>query len=304
MYQSFLSPIDDYSNLPFRLLCQRYGVEAACVPLVNSTALSRNIEKIIRFVDAHPDEKNVGVQLVGNQPEEIGQACRVVTERFPFVKWLNLNCGCPSVRTMSSGGGSALLKTPRTIIEATARMKKASPVPISIKIRIRENTEKTVHLCQEIEEAGADFLIIHGRTAAQGYSGQADWELIRQVKEAIDIPLIGNGDIQSAAEGEAHAQSMDCTGYMIARAAMGNPGVFINRITPTEEERITMLHEYFTLHRRYIGELDLKDVRIKAMQFTTGLPGAAAMRNTFARATSATEIENWIRKRAATPYSY
>ena len=176
VYTSFLSPIDDYSNLAFRLLCQRYGAEATCVPLVNSTALSRDRSKI-SLVDVHIDEKNVGVQVVGNDAEQLAISCKIILEEKPFVKWLNINCGCPSARTMNSGGGSAFLKFPDKIALAVEKIKKQSDTPMSVKIRINEDFENTVSVCKTLERAGVDFLIIHARTARQGYSGQATGNL-------------------------------------------------------------------------------------------------------------------------------
>ena len=291
IYSSFLSPIDDYSNLPFRLLCQKYGAEAVCVPLINSTAIARDRSKI-SIVDAHPDEKNIGVQIVGNDPNAIGVACKTIAESMPFVSWLNINCGCPSVRTMNTGGGSALLQYPEKIVQSILQIKNQVGIPVSVKIRIKNNFQDTLSLCKELERAGADFLIIHGRTPQQGYSGKADWQFIKSLKERLNIPLVGNGDIISASQGRKAVVDGCCDAFMIARAAMSNPLVFENGQTKTTAEKFSILEEYIFFYKRYIGKPELRDVKLKAVQFMSCAPNAAELRNRICRATSVEEIES------------
>jgi tRNA-dihydrouridine synthase B len=288
VYRSFLAPIDGYTDLPFRLLCQKYGAEAACVPLVNSTAIARNPLKMKR-VDAHPDEHNLGIQLVGNSPESVGMATKAITGAMPFVSWLNLNCGCPMVRTVKSGGGSALLKQPALVVKLLDAMKRHSAVPVTAKIRIKDDLAGTTLFCRQLERAGADFLIIHGRTPGQGYSGKADWELIKALHEKLEVPLVGNGDIQSAAEGRALIKNGYCDSFMAGRGAMANPMLFTDR-TPGPDARIALLREYLELHRRYRGEPPLQRLKLKAFNLLKGVPEAAALRNSIARAASVEEI--------------
>lgn len=289
MYRSFLSPIDDYSNLPFRLLCQKHGAEAACVPLVNSTAIARDSSKV-SLVDAHPDEKNIGVQLVGSEPEAIGISAKHIDDALPFISWYNINCGCPSARTMNCGGGSAMLAFPEKIADAVRMIKGRLDKPVSVKIRVKGSLEETAALCMLLEDAGADFLIIHGRTAAQGYSGKADWEFIRSLKERLGIPLVGNGDIVSSARAKELIEKKYCDSFMIARAAMNNPMVFSDRMPDGVDGRRELLADYVELHRKYLGEPELKDVKVKAVNFISGAPNAAALRNRICRAKDIGEI--------------
>jgi nifR3 family TIM-barrel protein len=285
MYGNFLSPIDDYSNLPFRLLCQRYGAEATCVPLVNSTAIARDKAKV-SLVDAHPDERNIGVQVVGNEPEAIGISAKHIDDAFPFIKWYNINCGCPSVRTMSCGGGSAMLAFPQKMAQSVSEIRKRVDKPVSVKIRVKNNLDETAALCKSLEVAGADFLIIHGRTAAQGYAGKADWEFIKALKERLSVPLVGNGDLVSSGLARELIEKKYCDSFMIARAAMNNPMVFSDRAPEGAEGRMKLLEEYVWLHRKYLGEPGLKDMKMKAVNFISGAPGAAALRNLICRAQS------------------
>jgi tRNA-dihydrouridine synthase B len=288
VYRSFLAPIDAYTDLPFRLLCQKYGADAACVPLVNSTAVARDASKIVE-VDAHPDEHNLGVQLVGNKPKDIGLAAKAITDAMPFVAWLNLNCGCPMIRTVECGGGSALLRRPALAVKLLSAMKRHSAVQVTAKIRIKDDLSKTTQFCRQMERAGADFLIIHGRTPRQGYSGRADWELIKSLREKLEVPLVGNGDIQSAAEGRERVKNGYCDSFMAGRSAMANPMLFAGR-TPGADERAALLREYLALHRRYLGEPPLQRLKQKAFNLLKSVPEAAALRNSIARAESVEEI--------------
>ncbi|MBI5228139.1 tRNA-dihydrouridine synthase family protein [Candidatus Micrarchaeota archaeon] len=314
VYSNFLSPIDNYSNLPFRLLCQKYGAVATCVPLVNSTAIANKEEKT-KIVDAHPDEKNIGVQLVGQDPKDMGLAAKRIVDAFPFISWLNLNCGCPSARTMNSGGGSALLHHPDKIVNSIKEMKNFAKIfqqrkfdriydtikksiekisdneiPISVKIRIKNNFTDTLAICKQLEQAGVSFIIIHGRTAGAGYSGSADWELIKAIKSESNVPIVGNGDITTASEGEKLVKEGFCDSFMVARSAMSNPKMFSNLKPKTIEEKMELLLEYLELHRNYAGEPELKDVKLKAINFVSGSPSAASIRNSIARVKTVEEI--------------
>jgi tRNA-dihydrouridine synthase B len=286
---NFLAPIDGYTNLPFRILCQRYGAGSSCVPLVSAASLVMN-KKAIGNVDIHPDERRVGIQLVGSDISQMALASRMVVERFPVVSFLNINAGCPSARTRGCGGGSALLDTPGKIFEMVRSMKKAVGVPVSVKIRVKEDAPKTVAICKGIEEAGADFIIIHGRTAAQGYSGKADWGLVKAVKDEVGIQIVGNGDIQDIAQGEGLVREGYCDSYMIGRAAMANPLVFSGKKTETAEERFGLFEEYLSLQRRYLGEPIVSDAKAKAVNLLRGMPNVAMLRDRICRAGTVDEM--------------
>lgn len=285
----FLAPIHDYTDLPFRLLCQRYGAQGACVPLVSAEAIVRSTSST-GLIDAHHDEKGIGVQLVGKDPEILGKAAGVVADIFPFVRWLNINCGCPSSRTRECGGGSELLRQPSRIAQAVDEMKVSSGKPVSVKIRIVNGLVGTAALCQALESAGADSIIIHARTPAQGYSGKADWELIKAVKRSLYIPIIGNGDIITASQGRELVENGYCDAFMVGRAAMGNPLLFCGRKPQGLKERFALMREYISLHETYLGEVPLHDAKLKALSFLSSAHNASAMRNRVCRAKSVEAI--------------
>ena len=282
---SYLSPIDEYSDFAFRMLCQRYGAGHTCVPLVNCLAL---LQGKVSDLDVVPEEKKLGVQIVGSVPDAIGKAAGIVHEKLPSVSWLNLNCGCPSTRTMGSGGGSAMLSKPEKIIESVREMKKAG-LPVSVKLRIKRDAERTASLCQEIESAGADFLILHGRSPAQAYRGEADWETIRFVRERVSIPLIGNGDIKTASEGKEMVKKGYCHDFMVGRAAMSNPMLFSDKKPESGRVKKKLLDEYIEIHRTH-SEPSVNDVRSKAIHLLSGIKNAARLRDRVGRAGSVDEI--------------
>jgi tRNA-dihydrouridine synthase B len=288
---SYLSPIDEYSDFAFRMLCQKYGAGFTCVPLVNSLAVLQG-----RFsdLDAVSEERNIGLQLVGADPGAIGKAVSLIHQRKPFVSWFNLNCGCPSTRTVGSGGGSALLDCPKRIIDSVKEMKKTD-APVSVKLRIKESAEATAKLCQAIEAAGADSIILHGRTPGQAYTGKADWEAIKKVRESISIPLVGNGDIESASQGNEYVRRGYCDDFMVGRAAMANPMLFSDKKPGSFDDKMKLLDEYVEIHRRY-SEPSANDVRSKAISFLSGVKNAAMLRNRLSRAKSTEDIMLTIKK--------
>jgi len=289
VFRNFLAPIDDYTNLPFRMLCQKHGADSACVALVSAAAIMRN-RKAILSVDVHPDERNVGVQLVGGDPEQMGRAAKLIAERCPHASWLNINAGCPSARTRECGGGSALLDTPEKIFGMVGSMRRAADLPVSVKIRIGHDAKQTIALCKGIEKEHADFIIIHGRTPAQGYSGKADWDLIKSVKESVGIPVIGNGDITSSIDGERMVNDGFCDSYMIGRAAMADPSVFCGEKANAVDDILGLLDEYLALQKRYRGDFVLPDAKAKAVNMLKGIPNASSIRNRICRARSFEEF--------------
>ena len=289
-WTSFLAPIDSYTNLPFRLMCQQYGADACCVPLVSAYTIAREKSKIT-MIDTHADERNVGIQFVGKEPEPMGAAVKEIEGKRNY-SWLNLNCGCPSVHTMGSGGGSALLGQPDIIVRMVEGLKGNSKLSakISVKMRIRNNLDDTLALCRRIEDAGADFIILHGRTPGQGYSGKADWGLVKSIHEASGIPIVGNGDIKNAAEGRRYVEEGYCDAYMIGRAAMQNPSCFLDKEPDGKEGRFALLDEYMELSEKYLGGVFVKDLKLKAMNFLSNVPSACAYRNKIAKAKTVEEI--------------
>jgi len=283
----FLAPISEYTNLPFRLLCKKYGAEATVVPLVSATALAKR-EEMSDTLDLSKDEKNAGVQLFGSEPEDFKKAAKAIERNFPFVSWLDINCGCPMKKITENGAGASLLKSPKLvgrIIEAT----KDAGLPVSVKMRLLPKIEKTIGFCRAVEKTGIEFLVLHGRTAKQMYSGAADWEAIKKAHASIGLPVIGNGDITDKAKGEELVSDGYCDGFMIGRAAMRNPLCFSNKNLNSLKAEKKLFLEYAKICERY-GSLKPNDLKQKALFFFRSCKNCASIRRGISKTKTIDEI--------------
>lgn len=282
-------PMAGVSDLPFRLLCKEQGAGLVCMEMVSAKAVlyhNRNTEALLAIA---PQEKPVSLQLFGSDADIISEIAKEIEDR-PF-DILDLNMGCPVPKVVRNGDGSALMKNPRLagdIIEKTA---KAIKKPVTVKIRkgfddAHVNAVEMAHIAQE---SGAAAVVVHGRTREQFYSGKADWDIIRKVKEAVSIPVIGNGDIRSAEDVSAMQRETGCDGFMIARGAEGNPWIFSQILhyfrtgeepgKPSFSEMTEMLLRHAAMQTEWKGEYTgIREIRRHAAWYTAGYRNSSKLR--------------------------
>jgi tRNA-dihydrouridine synthase B len=285
---SFLAPIAEYSNLPFRLMCLENGADYALVPLVSAIAI-RHFPDLVNRIDLSETEKGkTGIQVFGKEPKDFSNAIEKIRDKFPFAEWFDINCGCPMQKVTASGGGSTLLRSPEHIARIIKECKKHCRT-VSAKVRILKSPEKTLKVCKAVEKAGADFITVHGRTPEQGYSGKADWGAIKAIKKSLSIPVVGNGDITDVFQGRSLVEQGCCDAFMVARAAMSNPYVFSGKDAKGFIARKEILLGYIG-RCESLGKMDVVDVRQKALFFMRGFPESAEMRNAISRFKKIDEI--------------
>ena len=294
-----LAPMAGVTDLPFRLLCKEQGAGLLCMEMVSAKAIlykNKNTEELLTI---DPRENPVSLQLFGSDPDIMSEIAKQIEER-PF-DILDINMGCPVPKVVNNGDGSALMRNPLLagkIIEKTA---KAIKKPVTVKIRkgFDDNHINAVEMAHIAEESGAAAIAVHGRTREQFYSGKADWDIIRQVKEAVKIPVIGNGDVTSAESADAIMRETGCDGVMIGRGAQGNPWIFHqilhwmetgeHEAKPTLEEVKQMILKHAALLVQEKGVYTgMREMRKHVAWYTTGYPHSAKLR---ARVNEITSLE-------------
>lgn len=284
-----LAPMAGVTDLPFRLLCKEQGAGLLCMEMVSAKAIlykNRNTESLLEI---DPRENPVSLQLFGSDPEIISTIAHQIEER-PF-DILDLNMGCPVPKIVNNGEGSALMKNPKLAGEIIRRTVRAIDKPVTVKIRKGFDDEhiNAVEMAKIAEDAGAAAVAVHGRTREQFYSGKADWDIIRQVKEAVSIPVIGNGDLLTAEDVIAMEAQTGCDGFMIARGAQGNPWIFRQILhyfetgehlaKPTIEEVTQMILRHARMMLEFKGEyIGIREIRKHAAWYTAGYPNSARLR--------------------------
>lgn len=300
-----LAPMAGVTDLPFRLLCREQGAGLVCMEMISAKAVAfrnRNTEKLMQTV---PGESPVSLQLFGSDPDVISETAKEIEER-PF-DILDLNMGCPVPKIVGNGEGSALMKNPKLVEQIVARTVRAVKKPVTVKIRkgFDDSHVNAVEIARIAEASGAAAVAVHGRTREQYYSGKADWEIIRKVKEAVRIPVIGNGDVDSPQQAERLLAETGCDGIMIGRAARGNPWLFhqirayletgVMEPRPGFDEVRQMMLRHARMQIDYKGDYTgIREMRKHISWYTAGYPHSARLRAQINSVESFEELEELI----------
>ena len=257
-----MAPMAGITNPPFRLIAKRLGAGLVVTEMVSAVGLSRGHEKTFRYLDGSSEEKPLSVQIFGADPQIMAMAAETAVEKGADL--VDINMGCPARKVVKNGSGGALLQNPALVRDMVTAVRKACTVPLTVKIRSGLSSDKAnfMEIAGIIEDCGADAVTVHPRFVKQGFSGHADWRIIREVKQNLTIPVIGNGDVFKPELALQMREETGCDGIMIGRAAMGNPWIFRQILDlekgravrpPDLSERRAVIATHFELLSNIIG---------------------------------------------------
>ncbi|WP_347152260.1 tRNA dihydrouridine synthase DusB [Peptostreptococcus anaerobius] len=302
----FLAPMAGVTDLPFRLICKELGCGLLYTEMINAKALcydDQNTKKMLNILD---EEHPVAVQIFGSEPEYMGRAAKILND-YPN-EILDINMGCPAPKVIKNGDGSALMKNPKLAADVLTSVVKNSNKPVTLKIRKGwdDDSVNAVEIAKIAEDCGIDAIAVHGRTREQFYSGKADWDIIGQVKNAVSIPVIGNGDIVSVEDVVKIRDMTNCDAIMIGRGAQGNPWIF-KRIDhylntgeilpgPTKEDKINIAIKHMGLAVKEHGEyVAVREMRKHIGWYLKGMKNSARFRDMINKMESAQEVVDTLK---------
>lgn len=301
-----LGPMAGVTDLPFRLLCKEQGAGLLCMEMISAKGILYNNKNTKFLLTIDERERPVSLQLFGSDPDIISEQAKRI-EELPF-DILDINMGCPMPKVVNNGDGSALMKNPLLAGEIIGKTVRAIEKPVTVKIRkgFDEEHVNAVELAHIAQESGAAAVAVHGRTREQYYSGKADWNIIRKVKEAVRIPVIGNGDVNTPEDAERMRRETGCDGIMIARGAQGNPWIFRQILhyertgeylpKPSAGEVVEMILRHARMQMEFKGEYTgMREIRKHAAWYTAGYKNSAKLRGRINEAESYEELAELLK---------
>ena len=302
----FLAPMAGVTDLPFRILCKEMGCGLVYSEMVSAKGILYDNKNTTELLEIDPKERPVAVQLFGSDPEILGAMAKKI-EPYP-IDIIDVNMGCPAPKIVKNGEGSCLMKTPELVGRIVKSLVESQSKPVTIKFRkgFDDDHINAVEIAKIAEANGASAVAVHGRTREQYYSGKADWDIIKQVKEAVNIPVIGNGDVFTPQDAKNLLEHTGCDAIMVGRGAQGNPWIF-KRILhylktgellpePTAVERVEKALRHAEMLIDYKGEyIGVREMRKHMAWYMKGMPGAAELRGKLNYAENMAELESLLR---------
>ena len=295
--KAILSPMAGITDVIFRKLAKKYGAGLTYTEFVSSAGIVRKNDTALKMIETDLEEHPVGIQLYGNDINEVIEAAKLVENDFDII---DVNCGCPAWKVIKTGAGSAMLNDKNKIGKFINKLASSIKKPVTLKIRTGINNKKinAVEIAKEAENSGAAAIAVHGRTQQQGYSGKANWEIISKVKEAVNIPVIGNGDVFSPEIFKEKMEESNVDYIMIARGAIGNPFIFkqINDYLKKGEydnkNPIEQFKEYLIIAEK--PDLNFNQIKTHAISFTKGIENAAKTRDLLSKCKTLEKIRKTL----------
>jgi len=285
-----LAPMHGANCNAFRLQCKKHGAGLVFTSMIHPDSIFQEKNRI----DIIKEEKPVAAQLVGKDPQKMSDAAKILEEKADII---DINLGCPDRKELANKSGAFLIKHPEQFVKMISKVVSSVNCPVTAKIRIGwdENSINAVEVSKSLEDLGVDAITVHGRTRKQGYTGKADWKVIKEVKEKIDIPVIGNGDVWNYQNYTAMLEKTKVDFVMIGRAAIGNPTVFEDCLQGKETSKTLqnankLFSEFLGYYKKYSPRDIFSEIRQHAMWFVKGVKGSANLKNELIKTKSVEEI--------------
>ncbi len=294
-----MAPVAGVGDMPYRKICRGMGAGLVYTEMISAKALFYHDKKTEKLMTMHPSEHPVAMQIFGSAPEVMAYAAGCAAAAGADI--IDINMGCPVPKIIKSGDGSALMKNPTLAGQIAKAVVSAVSIPVTAKIRKGFDSCNAIEVAKILQDSGISAIGLHGRTRDQMYSGKADWDIIRQVKEALDIPIIGSGDVFTAHDAKAMLDTTGCDGVMIARGMFGNPWIFAQanellrsgeiKTNPSVNDRIDMAIFHTKCLIEYKKEHGIKEARAHLLWYIKGMHGAAKIKNALATVNSLLQVQ-------------